>query len=84
MEDRALQEFANDLIDLTDDDLVQRYNDDMATDAWKEASTGYTDVMYREFASRDLDIAAITDGDSLVYNGPVTIDDGIVKLLRDV
>ena len=84
MEDRSLQEFENDLIELTDDDLVDRYNDDVATEAWKEASTGYTDVMFREFQRRDLDITAITDGDSLVFNGPVTIDDGVVKLTRDV
>ncbi|PPK87896.1 hypothetical protein CLV84_0855 [Neolewinella xylanilytica] len=84
MESRELQEFENDLIELTDIDLVDRYNDDLATDAWKDAPTGYSEVMLREFQSRDLDISAITDGDTLLYNTPVVLDDGVLRPERDV
>ena len=84
MESRELQEFENDLIELTDEDLVDRYNDDLATNAWQDAPTGYSDVMLREFQSRDLDISAITDGDTLVYGSRVVLDDGVVRLERDV
>lgn len=84
MESRELQEFENDLIELTDEDLVERYNDDISTEAWKDAPTGYAEVMLREFQSRDLDIDAITDGDTLLYDGRVVLDDGVVRFVRDV
>ena len=84
MENRELQEFENDLIELTDEDLVDRYNDDLATDAWKDAPTGYSDVMLRAFQSRDLDISAITDGETLFYDSRVVLDDGVLRYERDV
>ncbi|WP_116106218.1 hypothetical protein [Lewinella sp. IMCC34191] len=84
MENRQLQEFENDLIELTDEDLVDRYNDDLATDAWKDAPTGYSEVMLRAFQGRDLDISAITDGDTLLYDARVVLDDGVLRRERDV
>ena len=84
MESRELQEFENDLIELTDEELVERYNDDIRSEAWKDAPTGYGEVMLREFQSRDLDIDAITDGDTLLYDGRVVLDDGVVRPEREV
>ena len=84
MESRELQEFENDLIELTDEELVDRYNDDLQSQAWKDAPTGYSDVLLREFQSRDLDISAITDGDTLTYGPPVVLDDGVVRLESEV
>ena len=84
MESRELQEFENDLIELTDEELVERYNDDLQTQAWKDAPTGYSDVLLRAFQSRDLDISAITDGDSLTYGSRVVLDDGVIRSERDL
>ena len=84
MESRELQEFENDLIELTDEELVERYNDDLQSQAWKDAPTGYSDVLLREFQSRDLDISAITDGDSLTYGSRVVLDDGVIRSERDL
>ena len=84
MENRQLQEFENDLIELTDEELVERYNDDLQSQAWKDAPTGYSDVLLREFQSRDLDISAITDGDSLTYGSRVVLDDGVIRSERDL
>ena len=75
MEDRNLQEFENDLIELSDEELVERYNDDVATEAWKSAATGYAEVMLREFQRRDLDVSVIADGDTLTYDTRVQLDD---------
>ena len=84
MESRELQEFENDLIELTDEELVERYNDDLQSQAWKDAPTGYSDVLLREFQSRDLDISAITDGVSLTYGSRVVLDDGVIRSERDL
>ena len=74
MEDRTLQEFENDLIELSDEELVDRYNDDLTSEAWKSTPTGYSEVMLREFQRRDLDVSVIADGDTLLYDTRVVLD----------